>query len=419
MEVSIQPLPQTDRISSLDFLRGIAVLGILLINIESFAYPEPWSPYKYGFTSKTDEWSRFWVYFLAQGKFFGMFTLLFGAGFYIFLERLDQKNMGLRALDLYARRLLWLFTFGVIHAYFIWDGDILYHYAVCGFFLFPFRSISIGQLWLVIGLLMLVLLYNSYERTGALQKQQTAFLVAEEKDESVRTAEDKKAIQRWVSKTSRKYSDTTNIKSKRSTFWQNIVVNAEHTKVHKGVIFYKGILFRTLIMMILGIILYKLDVFRDYSNIRWYWPITLVILAAALAINYFRYYHWTFQYFHPITEVWKGWLFTFPKEILALAYVLLFNGLYQKFFNGLWLKPIICAGRMALSNYIFQSVACGLIFYGFTLNQFNQFSRHELLYFVAGIWVIQLVLSLLWLKKFDQGPLEAFWRKLTYRRTNL
>ncbi len=127
MSSALQPTRQSERIGSLDFLRGIAVLGILIINVESFSYPNPWSPYQYGFASDADRTTRFWVYFLAQGKFFSMFALLFGVGFYIFLERLEQKGIGLRAMDIFARRLLWLFVFGLIHAFFIWNGDILYH----------------------------------------------------------------------------------------------------------------------------------------------------------------------------------------------------------------------------------------------------------------------------------------------------
>ena len=99
-----QPTTLSERISSLDFLRGIAVLGILLINIESFSYPDPWSPYKFGFDGTADTTTRFIVYLLAQGKFFSMFTLLFGVGFYIFLERLESRGLGLKAMDIYARR---------------------------------------------------------------------------------------------------------------------------------------------------------------------------------------------------------------------------------------------------------------------------------------------------------------------------
>lgn len=412
------PTQPTERIGALDFLRGMAILGILLINVETFAYPDPWSPYKFGFESAGDHHTRFWVYFLAQGKFFSMFTLLFGVGFYIFLERLEQKGLGLRAMDIFARRLLWLFAFGCIHAYLIWDGDILYHYAVCGFFLFPFRSFSVRQLVLVLLVPISIVLYNAYESAGRAQKQFIAYETAVKIPESDRDAEEQKAISSWENRTSPKDPDRTDLPVPRQTYFQSIAANAEHTRVHKGTVFYQGILFRTLIMMLLGILLYKLDVFRDYRRLPYYWAITIFILLLALLINYLRYYQWTYAYFEPVRNPGQAWLFAFPKELLGLAYILTFNGLYQKFFSRFRFKPISLAGRMALSNYILQSILCGLIFYGYGLGWHNQLARTELLPIVAGIWILQLGLSFWWLQRYRQGPLERLWRRLTYGKIN-
>lgn len=410
----LQPTPLSERINSLDFLRGVAVLGILIINIESFSYPDPWSPYKYGFADAVDQNTRFWVFFLAQGKFFSMFTLLFGVGFYIFLERLERKDLGLKAMDIYARRLLWLFVFGLVHAYFIWNGDVLYHYAVCGFFLFPFRSFKVNQLVAVLLLLMGVLLYNSYGRTSNVQKQFYEYTQAVNLTEEEQTEEDQKRIKAWERRTQTGEPDRSDVGIPRTTLYQSWIANAEHTKVHKGAVFYQGILFRTLIMMVLGMMLYKLGVFQNYRSVKHYWLFTLLILMTALMMNYARYYHWIFNYFEPVKNVWQGWLFTFPKEALGLAYILLFNGIYQKYLKKFAANPISLAGRMALSNYILQSIICGLIFYGYGLGKYNQYSRIELLPMVVGIWILQLAISWLWLRGFMQGPLEKLWRRLTY-----
>lgn len=412
------PTQKSERIGSLDFLRGIAILGILLINIETFSYPDPWSPFKFGFEHAGDHQTRFWVYFLAQGKFFSMFTLLFGVGFYIFLERLEQKGLGLKALDIYARRLLWLFLFGCIHAYLIWDGDILYHYAACGFFLFPFRSFSVRQLLLVLLIPVTVVMYNAGESAARTQKQYLEFENASQLKDEDRSEADRKAIRLWENRTSEKQADRTEMPVPRRNYWASIMANAEHTRVHKGVIFYQGILFRTLIMMILGILLYKLDVFRDYRNLTYYWWITGGLLLLALGVNYWRYHHWTFAYFEPVRSIWKSWLFAFPKELLGLAYILTFNGLFQKFIAPIRFKPLSSAGRMALTNYILQSIICGLIFYGYGLGKFNQYSRTALLPIVGGIWAFQLALSWWWLRRFRQGPLEWLWRRLTYGKAN-
>jgi uncharacterized protein len=414
MESSFIPTQQSERINVLDFLRGIAVLGILIINIESFCYPDPWSPSQYGFHAPTDHTTRFWVYFLAQGKFFSMFTLLFGVGFYVFLERLEKKGLGLKAMDIFGRRLLWLFIFGVIHAYLIWDGDVLFHYAICGFLLFPFRSFSVKQLLLILMVPVSVILYNAYESTAVNKRQYEAYVQAIAVQPAQRTEQDEEAISTWEKKTKVQDASTQRGKLVRKTLFENWIANAENIKVHKGNILHTGILFRTLIMMILGIVLYKLNVFREYKAVKYYWPMTIGILLVALVVNYLRYYHWTFEYFDPVKNVWQGWMFAFPKEVLGLAYILLFNGLYQKYFAKLSFKLISPCGKMALTNYILQSCICAFLFYGFGLGLFNQFSRSELLLVVVGIWLFQIALSFVWMQRYRYGPLEWCWRKLTY-----
>jgi uncharacterized protein len=120
-------------------------------------------------------------------------------------------------------------------------------------------------------------------------------------------------------------------------------------------------------------------------------------------------------YFDPVVNTWIGWLFTFPKELLGIGYTLMINGIYQKFLKRIKFKIISNIGRMALTNYVFQNTLLGFIFYGYGLAKFNQYSRFELLGVVGIIWIIQIVLSSIWIRKYNQGPLEWIWKKLTYR----
>ena len=135
-------------------------LKIMVMNVESFSYPAAFSPAAYGFETSLDHDVRFWVYWLFQGKFFRVFALLFGVGFDIFLSNLEKRGLGLQSIDVYGRRLLWLFVFGVVHSIFLWTGDILHHYAICGLLLIPLRSFSQKGILLSILLLSLVLFYN-------------------------------------------------------------------------------------------------------------------------------------------------------------------------------------------------------------------------------------------------------------------
>ena len=410
----IRPTTTLERIPSLDFLRGLAILGILFINIENFAYPDPWSPWKYGFENPIDHSTRFWVYFLTQGKFYTMFALLFGVGFYLFLERLEKKQIGLKAMDIYARRLLWLFVIGILHAYFIWDGDVLYHYTICGFLLFPFRSFKSRNILLVVGILASLLLIKSCEQTQNRIEWRYTYSKAIEYPEHERTKDEKKAIRIWK-KITVKSEELPPVNIKKETYFKGLQETYKHASAHKGMLYYQGLLFPSLIVMLIGIVLYRTGIFQDYRVWRFYWPITIIIMLIGIGINYYRYFHWTYQYFEPVTLIPKGWLFTFPKEILGIGYVLLFNGIYQALLSSNRFTFISNIGRLALSNYIFQNLLLGLLFYGYGFALFNQFSRTELLLFVFGIWVIQITLSALWLRYFQQGPLEILWKRLTYR----
>lgn len=411
---NVQPTLQDERKGSLDFLRGIAILGILFINIENFAYPDPWSPYKFGFHSETDHTVRFWVYFLTQGKFYTMFALLFGTGFYIFLERMESKKLGIAGMDIYSRRLLWLFVIGVIHAYFIWDGDVLYHYAICGFLLFPFRSFKSSTLIFIVLFFAGVLLSNAIsqvnDRKESYQRYEQLLLLPD----SQKTSEDIEKISQWSNRLLKKEADTTVYAPKKPTYLSGLVESYNHASVHKGMWYYQGLLFRSLIVMIIGIILYRSGIFDDYRRWKYYWPASLSLLIFSMIINYNRYDHWTYAYFEPVLSTWREVLFAFPKELLGISYILILNGVYQKFLSKSKFKPISTIGRMALSNYLFQGTILGFIFYGYGLGKFNEYSRTELLVIVGIIWTVQLMLSWLWMRRNKQGPVEWLWRKLTY-----
>ncbi|MAE81907.1 MAG: hypothetical protein CMB80_04170 [Flammeovirgaceae bacterium] len=404
----------TERIHGLDFIRGIAVLGIFVMNVESFSYPAPFKPAAYGFEVPLDHEVRFWVYWLFQGKFFGVFALLFGVGFDIFLSNLEKRGLGLQSIDVYGRRLLWLFVFGVVHSIFLWTGDILHHYAICGLLLIPLRSFSQKGILLSILLLSLVLFYNDYQRVDSrhakYENYQQAIVVSPE----FRDAEQNKSINSWVRLITPNEAESLDKDHPRlGGLWSNFQENLEHVGFNTGKIFYAGILIRTLILMLVGIWLYRMQIFQDYRSIKGYWLWTIGALIVGLLMNYFRSAQWTFHSNEPILSYWRVWSETLAKEILATGYVLLLNGVYQKLNQPLTL--INKVGKMALSIYIFQTLQGVLFFYGYGMGYYNHFSRSELLVIILCGWVVQLLVIYWYTKYFTQGPLEYVWRKLTYR----
>lgn len=402
-----------ERLDVLDFLRGIAVLGIFVINIESFAFAYPFNPWRYGFVEDIDRDVRFWTYFLFQGKFFSMFALLFGIGFYLFLEK--AARFGHHAVDLYAHRMFWLFVLGALHACLLWPGDILYHYAVCGLLLLPARILRGWQLGTCIAFLVLLIGWQSVTATGQTIERQAVYHSALATQAAQRSQKERQTIERWEARHSPKEALAPDDNSPRlGGYLSNVNANLESVELTDGRIFYGNILFRTLLLMLIGVALYRLGVFHNYRNLNGYWAASLALLAIGLAANYSRLWTWTYEYFNPITSYSVALAHAFSKETLGVAYILLFNGLFQKFLRNWSANPLCRVGRMALTNYLLQSVLAGLIFYGYGLGLHGSVPRSQLWPFILTIWALLLASSVVWLRYFQQGPVEALWRKLMY-----
>ena len=339
---------------------------------------------------------------------------MFGVGFDIFLSNLEKRGLGLQSIDVYGRRLLWLFVFGVVHSIFLWTGDILHHYAICGLLLIPLRSFSQKGILLSILLLSLVLFYNDYQRVDSRQTKYQEYQDAIAVTSENRSAKQNKSIEAWERLIAQPEQEFLNDNDPRlGGYWSNFQENLEHVGFNTGKIFYAGILIRTLILMLVGIWLYRMQIFQDYRSIKGYWLWTIGVLIVGLLMNYFRSAQWTFHSNEPILSYWRAWSETLAKEILATGYVLLLNGVYQKLNQPLTL--INKVGKMALSIYIFQTLQGVLFFYGYGMGYYNHFSRSELLVIILCGWVVQLLVIYWYTKYFTQGPLEYVWRKLTYR----
>src|SRR6201989_1269358 len=159
----VAPVARRERVSSIDTLRGFALMGILVMNICDFAlgmpnYLFPLSTVKPVFNgphwkANTVVWFVRWIFF--EGKMRGMFSLLFGAGVILLTERAEKRGAGVRVADIYTRRNMWLLLFGMLHGYFIWDGDILFFYALSALlFLFPFRTVRPKRLLWTAGVIL-------------------------------------------------------------------------------------------------------------------------------------------------------------------------------------------------------------------------------------------------------------------------
>jgi uncharacterized protein len=405
------PLGAGERLVTLDFVRGIAVLGILFANITAFAQPYTgyyWPPALVGGMSVGDQAVWVFQFVFVDGKFRGLFTLLFGAGIVLFLERAWARGAGRR---LQLRRLGWLLAFGLIHFFLIWRGDILTLYAVWGMVallavrLPAERLLGAGLTMYVFGQLAMAALF-ARSWLGAVSPAMQARMTP---DELAAIAEAPAAMLADARHEAAFYTHGS---------WLEI---AGDTIAHGG-----GELVRELVLvgttetiglLFIGMALYRLGFFTGAGDPaamrRWGWIGILggaaLSLVAALWVVAGR-----FELFRTLF-VFNGLsgLLQLPMT-LGLA-ALLVRWAPRAARTGLGAR-FAAAGRVAFSNYIGTSVVMVALFQGWGLGLFGRFHRIELFGFVVFAWLLMLVWSKWWLGRFQYGPLEWLWRCLTYGR---
>lgn len=404
-------LPQTklgnDRIDALDVLRGVAIFGILLINIRSYAVPDIalTNPSEYGNEASHNRMAYNLTYVLAKQKFMAIFSMLFGASVLLFTDRLLQKNKGPL---LHFVRNWWLFVFGAAHLILIWSGDVLLIYALCAFPLYFLRKLP-PRWHLVMGLIvffipLLVTGWFQKEMPNFNEEEQALFYgiwhpEASELEANIERYQGSYAGQvahRWSYETD--FGSTTLEHIFTASLWGNYLA-------------------RSLGMMLVGMALYRWGVFGARLNAKVYrWMaccglgIGLPLCLIGLEDNLYHSWDWEFSYFYGLIGNFLG---TGPVAIGYIGLVML----WCQGTSASWLRARMTeVGRTALSCYIGQSLLATFIFYGFGLGLYGKFDYLAQLVFVVGIWVVQIFLVQFWMRHFRQGPLEWLWRCLTYFR---
>lgn len=377
-----QRIATLERITTLDSARGLAILGILLLNISAFGLPKAayLNPAYLGLPSLSDAWTWGILDIVAQAKFLSMFALLFGAGLELLLKR---GKSWIRA------RLSLLVLLGLIHGIFFWDGDILLAYGLLG--LVCWRIIQeakntasllrTGVVLYLLGVAVLLLLgFVTHGEPGRFWLPGPADLQYEQYW---------KLQGGWEAWRNRLELLSSNL----------IAIGAQYGWELAG-------------SMIFGAGLMRSGWLRGEFSLRHYRrlaacliPLSLVIQIPGVVLQ--GYSGWDYR--------WSGFLLQVPRELgaplQAVGYLALLYGFWPTFSGwsvSHWLAQI---GRMALSNYLLQTVLCTLIFYHFGLYQ--QLSRLQLLAVVPLVWLCNVTFSLLWLRYFKQGPVEWLWRRLT------
>ena len=373
-----------ERNVTLDFVRGVAILGILLLNISAFGLPKAayLNPAWSGSISLSDAWTWAILDLFAQVKFLTLFALLFGAGLQMLLPR------GKRWIQ---SRLTLLALLGFIHGLLFWDGDILLAYALVG--LVAWRMVrdahhikslfNTGVVLYLTGIAVLVLLGMI---SGTAANRSWAPDAANLQYE-----------QYW-----KLHGGMEAVSNRADMLSDNLLaLGAQYGWQLAG-------------MMLMGAALMRSGWLKGQFSLRHYRRTGALLVAAGMAVNLpaiFAQWYLAWDY------RWCAFLLQAPRELSAplqaIGYAALAWGYWPQLCRFRLVGAIACVGRMALTNYLLQTLICTTLFYH--LGLFMRFDRLQLLAFVPPIWAVNLLVSSLWLRRFRQGPVEWLWRQLTLR----
>lgn len=402
---TINPVVKNNRIEYLDILRGIAIMfiftanipffsGLWFVNADSNLREINWA---------TDEIFNYIMYVLVDGKFYSIFSLLFGIGCTIQFNNVTSHNKAFARF--FRRRMFWLLVFGLIHLFLLWPGDILTLYALLGFFLIWFIKKSNKTLLVTAIILILAPIVNwafiyftgifypgTYfqlstniyqhfgmpviEMNGHLQPNIVAFLT------------------------------NTNLPD----FFKMSLGNAF---IRIGMILEEGRIFKVFGIFLIGIWAGRKILNENLlNNIPFLRKSLLIGILLGLPMNFIRGYIEFFSVKNVSLEILHILTYAFGTVPLAMAFAAGIALLYKRKVSFLnWFKPV---GKMALTCYLTQTIISIIIFYGFGFNQTGKYGFTIVMLIALTIFVLQVILSKLWLNYFKFGPMEWIWRQLTY-----
>lgn len=406
---AVAPVAAAERLEALDVLRGFALLGILLMNIEAFVAPlmdaltgiDP-------SLSGADLWADAAIFILVQGKFYALFSLLFGMGFAIMLDRAARS--GSAGTVLYLRRLLVLLGIGAVHALLVWSGDILLVYATMGLVMLAFfRSTPAARLrWWGLGIFLVPIVIT--------------WLFALSVEAARHDPEAAEAVSRSLAAQSQQFQALGELQREAYGPGGSYMASVEANVATVAMMFagYLPIFGPTILgLFLIGAWFIRSGaiadadanpgLFRNLAMLGGFIGLPLVVLGA-----------WLMPTMDPgrmdLVVAAATTANLLGSLLMALGYL---AGVVLLLQVGRWaprLAMLAPAGRMALTNYLIQSVVCTLVFYGYGLGFYEQLPRAWQVPFVLALFCAQVVLSHWWLARFRFGPAEWMWRSLTYLR---
>lgn len=412
--MSVDP---NERLVAIDVLRGVAVLGILVMNLGSSAMPlgAYFSPDLY-YANEGLNRLIFQIQFVVfSNKMMPIFGMLFGAGVILFATKVDRGEPVERVRAVWLRRCAWLLFFGLIHAYLIWEGDILVPYAISGLIaVWWLRRLAPGWLALIGACAMIF---------GAIINALFSLFLLVALDPELRAefghslppgyVEQMIQDMGWLGLTTEQIQSI--VATMRSDY-VTIFLDRLPRLLEQHLIFLPFMFIWVIIgVMLVGMALMKWGVLTGRRSSRFCIGLMIAGYGIGVPLSLLALQIGDATSWNP------GWIFVgvvsvnvFAGPITALGHIGLVMLLVKRDALG-WLGTCLqAAGRMAFTNYITQSLIMTFVFYGYGLGLYGSVDRLGQMVFVLGVWLLQLAWSPLWLAHFKYGPLEWLWRCLTY-----
>lgn len=419
--VPVGPVEAGQRFISLDRLRGVAILGILVMNIYAFAMPfiAYTNPLRMGGTEPWNLGTWFLSHLLFDQKFISIFAMLFGAGLVLMTDRAEAR--GRKPGPIYVRRQLWLMLIGAIHGYLIWVGDILFVYALIGMLAFLFRKRQPRTLIIIACLLLpmtlLLNLGNAVQVEVMMKEVATieALVESEEAldDEQTQLLDDWEVQRAFMMPTDEDVEKE--VDAYRGSYSEIVAYRAPIVAMLQLFIpIFYGI-WRVGAMMLIGMALMKLGVLTAERSRSFYTRFMFAGYLLGLPLSAFSAWDLYAHSFDPLYTMRIGGIANYVGSILVafghigLIMLITKTGALQRVMDH-----FAAVGRMALTNYLMHSLILTTVFYGYGLGLYGSVPRFLQMAFVAGVVGFQLWISTWWLARFRFGPVEWLWRSATY-----
>lgn len=394
------PVAATERIVSLDVLRGFAILGILVMNVQSFSMIDAayLNPTAYGDLTGLNRLVWTLSHLFTDLKFISIFSMLFGAGIVLFASRLKAK--GIAPAGVHYRRAFWLIVIGLAHGFLFWYGDILAAYGLVALIAYLFWKVRPIPL-LIVGLIVMSVASGLYLMAGmAVQYAPPEAL---------------EGIAHFWQPTSEMAAET--IAAYRGSWITQMSQRAPAMAASVTLVFAMFHAWRTGGMMLIGMALFKWGVLSAERSRRFYailaaigfalgFPLIWIGIVRRFAVD------WEIAYGFFTGSQYNYW----GSMFVALGYVAVIMLIVKSGVLKRVARTLAAAGRMAFTNYLMQTLIMTTIFYGHGLGLYGRVERSHQILMVFAVWAFQLWFSTAWLRRFRFGPAEWLWRTLTYMR---